>query len=178
MKREELRNEIKDKFGSRRIKMGTRFLLNAAGGIPIIGGAISGTGSAWAEAEQNQVEDLILQWMKANDQDLEFLLSKIDTLIIAAEPNQFSFETWLYDLVGEEMAEIFLNGQTQSLDVMLHPTTAQEMDKYQQAGFIKIDGSSGNQMLMGAGNRIGSFIEEKKRPYGMGNSYSIYLSNR
>lgn len=39
-----------------------RFLLNTLGSVPIVGGAIAGTGQLWGEKEQQRLNETIAEW--------------------------------------------------------------------------------------------------------------------
>lgn len=55
---------------------------------------------------------------------------------------------------------------------ILHGETLSEFKRYEKKGWLTIK-SNGNVTNMGANNRIGNSIEDKKRPWGMGNGFII-----
>jgi hypothetical protein len=58
---------------------------------------------------------------------------------------------------------------------ILHGETLSEFKRYENKGWLTIK-SNGNVTNMGANNLIGNSIEDKKRPWGMGNGYIIILN--
>jgi len=64
---------------------------------------------------------------------------------------------------------------TYEVATILNPQTLQEFEKFQNAGLITII-PNGNTASMGAGNRIGNSIEDKKRPWGIGSGFIIRLN--
>jgi hypothetical protein len=61
------------------------------------------------------------------------------------------------------------------IPTILHGETLSEFKMYEKKGWLTIK-SNGNLTNMGANNRIGDSIEDKKRPWGMGNGYIITLN--
>ena len=59
---------------------------------------------------------------------------------------------------------------------MLHNDTLSEFKVYEKLGWISIKPTH-SITNMEAGNRMGNSIEDKKRPYGMGNGFLIILND-
>lgn len=58
---------------------------------------------------------------------------------------------------------------------ILHDETLSEFKKYEKKGWLTIK-SNGSVSSMGANNKIGNSIEDKKRPWGLGNGFVITLN--
>jgi len=58
--------------------------------------------------------------------------------------------------------------------LMLNPNTIREMEKFSERGQLSFKPTFGSAN-MGAGNRVGTAVEEKKRPYGQGQSFVLWL---
>ena len=154
-------------------KQAARYLLNAAGGIPIAGGFVAGAGSAWAEKEQQAVNEKIADWLTEADENLNALNSAISAAL--SEPTKTSLALLLGEIIGDELANQLLSGEIQNVTVMLNPTTINELDPYVTCGLLNMTGT-GSTMNMGAGNSIGGHIEELKRRHGMGNGYILSVA--
>lgn len=61
------------------------------------------------------------------------------------------------------------------VSTILHGETLSEFKLYEKKGWLTIR-SNGNLTNMGANNRIGNSIEDKKRPWGLGSGYIITLN--
>jgi hypothetical protein len=63
-----------------------RFALACLGGIPVVGGAISGAGSAWSEQEQKNLNDIFAAWLRLQEDEVREIaqtvfevMAKLDT---------------------------------------------------------------------------------------------------
>lgn len=88
------------------------------------------------------------------------------------ENRNVSFEKLLREIFDEEIANNLISKKNSKVAVMLNPITVTELDHYSELGLVEIR-STGSMMSMGAGNRIGNNVEERKRPYGMGSSFIL-----
>lgn len=91
------------------------------------------------------------------------------------EPNIANLSILLAESLGIEIPFMVREGVTQTIFAILHPQTIQEFESYHEAGLITMK-SNGSIATMGAGNRIGNSIEDKKRPWGMGSGFIIQLN--
>ena len=158
----------KKRFG----KKGMRFLLNTASGIPIVGGAIAGVGDMWAEADQAQLNEVIVKWVEASDRDINEIIIKIDELF--KEPSVGSLNILLIEAFGDEIGLRLINNRDLRINAVLGPQTRAEFEPFETSGFISISGGT-SMTNMGANNRLGDAIEERKRPYGTGNVYELTI---
>lgn len=60
------------------------------------------------------------------------------------------------------------------LQQFLHNETLAEFKPFEKIGWIVIN-PHGSVALMGANNRIGNLIEDRKRPWGYGNGFIITI---
>ena len=59
-----------------------RFLLAVGGGVPYVGGAISGVAGAWSEYEQDKVNKLFETWFKLQQEEMEEIGKTIYEILI------------------------------------------------------------------------------------------------
>ena len=78
------------------------------------------------------------------------------------------------EVFGIELAEY---GRDISFQSILNGETRAEFEPLVAKKWIQLT-NNGNLTNMGAGNRIGNSIEDKKRPWGMGNRFNVYISQK
>jgi hypothetical protein len=156
-------------------KQALRFAISAIGGaIPFAGGAVSGTGSFWAEREQGQSSGKFLEWAQLADGEISRLSEEVSRLL--AEPSPSSMALLLGAVLGDDVASQLLPAGGQ-VAVVLNPTTATELEPYISKGWLGLK-STGAVCSMGANNRLGNHIEELKRPYGLGNGFVLTITSQ
>ena len=151
-------------------KQALRFALNAAGSVPIVGGAIAGVGGLWSERDQDKFNKDLCEWIMSADIDIKKLMEQVNSLLGDVTP--VSMALLIGEIVGDEVANQLFTNLPMEIGVILNPSTVSELEPYIAKGWIKIR-STGSLCTMGAGNRLGGYIEDLKRPYGMGNSYVL-----
>ena len=171
--RENLLNEIDAMLSKPGGKQAVRYLLNAAGGIPIAGGFVAGAGSVWGEREQQAVNEQISDWLKLADENL----NKLNSVMAAAlsEPTETSMALLLGEVIGSDLADKLMSAEIGHVTVMLNSVTINELDPYVVCGLLTMT-STGSSTNMGARNSIGGHIEELKRPHGMGSGYTLQIA--
>lgn len=147
-----------------------RFLLNAMGAIPIVGGAIAGAGSAWGEKEQQGFNEQITLWANNADGDLNRVLDILADQL--REPTKASMSLLVGEVFGIDLAQY---GRDISFQAVLNGETRAEFSAFVERDWIQFQ-QNGNVTNMGAGNRIGNSIEDQKRPWGMGNGFNVYIT--
>ncbi|RKR08625.1 hypothetical protein C8C83_0208 [Flavobacterium sp. 90] len=154
-------------------KQAARFILNSLGAIPYVGGVFAASGNLWGEKEQHNFNDKLVEWIESTNTDLVKVLQYLDSEL--KEPTKANFSLLIGEALGIEIPFMIEVGVTPQVAVILHPQTLQEFEKYQKAGWITIT-SNGNIVSMGANNSVGNSIEDKKRPFGLGNGFIISLN--
>lgn len=147
-----------------------RFILNALGAIPFVGGAIAGAGAAWGEKEQRKFHEQITSWANQTNKDLEKVLEVLADQL--REPTKTSMALLVGEVFGLDLAEY---GRDISFQAILNGETRSEFVPFEERQWIQLH-SNGNITNMGAGNRIGNSIEDRKRPWGMGNGFNVYIT--
>lgn len=126
--------------------------------------------------ENNIAENLILLCDKhhkmahANVIDKKALREYKRLLSGSRELTRASLSTLLAQILGNEAASQLLSGLP--IPVILNPVTVAELEPYLSEGWISLQPTH-SVCSMGAGNRVGNHIEEKKRPYGLGNGFVL-----
>lgn len=151
-------------------KQALRYVLNSMGGIPVIGGAIAGVGSVWGEREQQKFNETITEWASHADTDIKKLLEVLEEQL--SEPTKAHLAILVGEITGLDMSSIYEDSQ---ISLILNSETVSELQPYVRKGWISLR-SNGNFTNMGTGNRIGNSIEDRKRPWGMGNGFILTLS--
>lgn len=154
-------------------KQAVRFILNSLGAIPFVGGVISASSNIWSEKNQQIFNEKLVEWIENTNVDLVKVLKFLESEL--KEPTKANFSLLLGEALGIEIPFMIKTGTVLQVSVILSPQTLTEFEKYQTVGWITII-PNGNIMNMGAGNAIGDSIEDKKRPWGMGNGFIIRLN--
>jgi len=156
-------------------KQALRFILNVLGGaIPYAGGAISGAGALWGEREQNNINQLFLNWASVTDSDIQKLFELLSQL--QSEPTRASLALLIGEIFGDTIATELLTENRKEIAVILNSTTVAELEPYIANKWISLR-PTGSVCLMGARNRVGNHVEELKRPYGLGNGFILTIGN-
>jgi hypothetical protein len=149
-------------------KQAIRYLLNAAGAIRFAGGAIAGIGSAWSEKEQQAVNQEFKAWADLADDQLNQLGKLIEEL--QNKPSAAAFAILISEILGNTPAA------GESIPVVLNPASREELQPYVVKGWLHLE-STGSVCSMGTRCRIGNHVEERKRPWGMGNGFVLTISS-
>lgn len=160
-------NQLIQKPGGRQA---ARFLLNAMGAIPIVGGAIAGAGAAWGEKEQQRFNETVTLWANQADTNLSRVLDILSDQL--REPTKASMSLLVGEVFGIDLAQY---GRDISFQAILNGETRVEFSPFVEREWIQLK-NNGNVTNMGAGNRIGNSIEDRKRPWGMGNGFNVYIT--
>ncbi len=147
-----------------------RFVLNAMGGIPFVGGAIAASGAMWSEKEQQNFNQKITEWVTQTEQDLGRVIELLADQL--HEPTKAHLVILIGEVTGVDTSEQLLPVQ---IPVILNGETISEFQPFVSRGWITLTPNH-NVTNMGAGNRIGNSIEDRKRPWGMGNGFILTVS--
>lgn len=71
MNSEELQKELEASLEAGSGPKIARFVLSCLGGIPVVGGAIGGVGSAWSEKEQERFNKIFITWLKLQEDEMK-----------------------------------------------------------------------------------------------------------
>lgn len=154
-------------------KQAARFLLNAFGATPLIGGMIAGAGNLWGEKEQQNFNEKITEWASNANVDISKILQVLDSQL--REPTKSNLALLVGEVFGEELPNEYPNQGELGISSILHGETLAEFKTYEKKGWITIIPTH-NMTNMGAGNRIGDATEDRKRPWGMGNGFNIVFN--
>ena len=144
-------------------KQAARFVLNSLGAIPYVGGVIAASGNIWGEKEQQNFNEKITEWANKANIDLGKVLKVLELEL--REPTKANLSLLLGEVLNAELPPQYPNEGELQVATILHGETLSEFKPYVTP--------NGNLTNMGAGNRIGNSIEDKKRPWGLGNGYVI-----
>ncbi len=148
-------------------KLAMRFALNTAGSIPVVGGVAAAASAAWSEKDQAIVEEKTLEFLKKTNLDLNGVLEVLEREF--AKPSLATFAE-LLEKTFPDYTKNILTGFVRELHVVLHPSTLNEFEPFFELGFLSFRPTH-NQIVMGSHNSVGNSVEEKKRPYGMGQTF-------
>ena len=171
--RENILGKLNDALSKPGGMLAIRFILNTAGSIPVVGGAISGVGSLQAEREQQEINRLLLNWASIADEDIKKITEELGKL--AKEPTKASFALLIGEIFGDEMATQLLLGNKSSIYVVLNPATLRELEVYITKEWVNLE-PTGSTCLMGAGNSVGNEAEDQKKPYGYGEGFILRIN--
>jgi hypothetical protein len=168
--KEELIQQLTEMISKPGGKQAARFLLNSLGAIPFVGGVFAASGNIWGEKEQHKFNDKITEWASKANVDLGKVLKVLESEL--REPTKSNLSLILGEVLGGELPPSYPETGGLQVATILHGETLAELKPYEKLGWITIK-SNGNMTNMGAGNRIGNSIEDKKRPWGFGYGYII-----
>lgn len=154
-------------------KQAARFFLNSLGAIPFVGGVISASGNIWGEKDQQHFNEKLIEWIEHTNTDLVKVLETLKSEL--KEPSVANLSILLGESLGVEIPFMIREGFIPEVATILNPQTLQEFERYQDAGLITLI-PNGNTANMGAGNRVGNSIEDRKRPWGIGSGFIIILN--
>jgi hypothetical protein len=148
-----------------------RLLLIVLGAIPTMG-AFADLSCLFLD-EDEKAKALDLEKLK-----LEFMQLTLEQLEIVAEyiTGRLPTKTHLALLLSEVLG----NGYMEQLrlenhiSVVLNDLTREEFKPFEEIGWVAMH-PLGSVATMGSGNRVGSCVEEVKRPYGIGTGFIIVL---
>jgi hypothetical protein len=143
-------------------KLFIRYCLNMLGSIPVLGGAVSGAGSLWAEKDQHILNEEFMNWARLADAELNRLVDLIESM--QKGPSEAAFFLIIAEVLGRTPKV------NESIPVILNPATTEELQPYIAKGWLSLR-ASGAVCSMGCNNRIGNHVEDLKRPWGMGNGF-------
>lgn len=168
--KDELINQLTKIINKPNGKQAARFILNSLGAIPIVGGAIAATGNIWGEKEQQNFNEKITEWASNANVDLSKVLKVLESQL--REPTKSNLALLLGEVLDAELPPGYPTDGTLQVSTILNGETLAEFKPYEKNGWIAITPNS-SVANMGANNRIENSIEDKKRPWGMGNGYII-----
>jgi hypothetical protein len=90
----------------------------------------------------------------------------------STELSSASLDSLLRQVFGNETAAQLLCMPQYSIPVILNSATVAELEPYMAEGWISLQ-PTGSVCSMGAGNRVGNHVEERKRPYGLGSGFVL-----
>lgn len=160
-------NKIIQKPGG---KQAVRFVLSALGAIPFIGGAIAGAGGVWGEKEQQDFNEKIVEWATKTNSNLGNIFELLSDQL--HEPTKAHMALLIGEIAGVDIEN---QPAPVKIPMMLNGETVSELQPYIQKGWMSLH-SNGNCTNLGAGNKIGNSIEDRKRPWGMGNGFVLTVS--
>lgn len=88
------------------------------------------------------------------------------------EPTQAHLAILIGEITGLDISSV---SEEAHVPVVLNGETVSELQPYVQKSWVS-PRSNRNFTNMGAGNRIGNSIEDRKRPWGMGNGFILTVS--
>lgn len=152
-------------------KQAFRYFLNVLSGIiPYAGGFISASNGLSSEYEQHSFNRKFVEWIHNNYQDITKILHVLESQL--REPTKANLSILLGEVLNAELPDEYpLEGVLQ-VNTILHGETLSEFKVYEKLGWLTIHPTY-SACNMGANNRSGNAIEDKKRPYGFGNGYVI-----
>lgn len=170
MEKEELIKQLTEIISKPGGKQAARFVLNTLGFTPIVGSVIAAIGNVWGEKEQQKFNEKITEWASQANLDLDRVMKVLDSEL--REPTKANLSLLLGEVLNAELPPEYPTDGNLQVATILNGETLSEFQPYETKGWISIN-SNGNVTNMGANNRIGNSIEDKKRPWGMGNGYVI-----
>ena len=168
--KDEIINQLTEMINKPGGKQAARFILNSLGAIPFVGGAIAATGNLWGEKEQQNFNEKITEWASNANVDLSKVLKVLESQL--REPTKSNLALLLGEVLNVELPSVYPNDRILLVVTMLNGETLAEFKPYEKIGWITIT-PNGNVTNMGANNLSANSIEDKKRPWGMGNGYVI-----
>jgi hypothetical protein len=122
------------------------------------------------EKEQQNFNESITEWAANTNVDLSKVLKVLENQL--REPTKSNLALLLGEVLNAELPFEYPVDGTLQVATILHGETLMEFKPYENIGCEAII-PNGNLTNMGANNRIVDAIEDKKRPWGLGNGYVI-----
>ncbi len=164
-------NELNNKPGGKRA---VRLALNTLGSVPLFGGFIAGLGSNWGEKEQHEFNKKITELASNANSSIEQIMTHLASQL--KEPTKAHMALLLGEITEVELPDSPPESNNWNIPLILNGETVQELKIYEDKGWLTLN-NNGNVTNMGAGNLMGNSIEDKKRPWGMGNGFNLIISN-
>lgn len=149
-----------------------RFVLNALGSIPAVGGVFPGVAAIWNEREQSVVNQLFAQWAALTETQVQEMSAVLKQM--TAGPTRASFALLLGELFGNDIAEELLVRAPAHIPVVLNSMSVVELQPYVKKGWVSLH-STGATCSMGCGNKVGNHVEELKYPHGLGSGFVLQV---
>jgi hypothetical protein len=167
---EELIKQLTEMINKPGGKQAARFLLNSLGALPMVGGMIAGASSLWGEKEQQEFNEKITEWATSANVNLTKVLHILESQL--REPTKSNLSLLLGEVFNAELPSEYPTEGNLQLSSILNGETRLEFKPYEEKGWISMT-PNGNITNMGANNLMINSIEDKKRPWGMGNGFII-----
>lgn len=136
-------------------------------------GAFADLGSLFLDEDEKaralDLEKLKLEFMRLTLEQLEIVAEYINGRL----PTKTHLALLLSEVLGNGyMEQLRLEN---NISVVLHDLTREEFKPFEEIGWVTLH-PLGSVATMGSGNRVGSCVEEVKRPYGIGTGFIIILN--
>lgn len=172
--KEQILEQLAEMLNKPNGKQAARFILNSFGAIPFVGGVISASGSLWGEKEQQEFNQKFLEWATETNANLEKTLIALKSQL--TEPTRANFSLLLGEALGLELPFIIQENTSIEVNTILNTETLAEFKRFEETGWLTII-PTGNITNMGSGNSFGNTVEDKKRPWGMGNGFVLRIDS-
>ena len=143
-----------------------RFLLDSCGG------PVAASSSAWRDYDNHKILSAFSEWANSVSGELDFIAQKVN--IQSSEISKPNLNLLLSEITGYDFGS--MEPQVIRFGILLNSQTVGELEKFIKTGWIHMQGT-GSTANMGVGNKIGNFLEDKKRPYGMGDGFIITITD-
>lgn len=160
--------DLREKTGG---GLAIRLLLNVLGSmVPVVGGVLSASNTAWSEIEQQEFNDLVTKYISCLDGDICQLQNVLADQL--RKPTKAAMSLLVGEVFGINLAEY---GRDISFCTILHGETRAEFTPFIEKGWIVFNANRSTGS-MGVNTRIGNSIEDRKRPWGQGNGFNVYIT--
>jgi len=149
-----------------------RFIMKIFSALPTLGSPFSAIANIIDDVEQQNFVELITDIVRGINDDLNKVLTILEAQLI--EPTKPKLALLLGEVLNVELPQYYPEDMVLQVAAILHNETLAEFKPFEKIGWIVIN-PHGSVALMGANNRIGNLIEDRKRPWGMGMGLLLQL---
>lgn len=143
-------------------------IFNSVGAcVPLVGALVA----KHTEASQTKLNETIYSVLDAHDD----AIAKLWDAIFDTRPSKAQFIMLFEEVTGLPMPTT-LDANCE-IHILLNPITVEKFEPYIRLRWIEIVPFANNIVQLGGNNQIGDFIEDKKNPYGFGNSFKMIVKN-
>lgn len=147
------------------------FFNGASSSLPLIGGFVSASLTHAADEELEEFHTRLIEWAKDAEERIDVLLQQIQ-LLTPIQPSKATLALLLGELFGNKISNELISRAPSEIHVILHPSSLNDMEPYLSKKWVSIIPTH-SSVSMGCDNQMGHYIEELKRPYGIGNSFIL-----
>ena len=169
--KEKLQQIVNSLEGAKSVETAHLIFNSVAPCVPLVGSLASALVAKHTEAGQTKLNEVIYSVLETHDD----AITKLWDAIFDTRPSKAQFIMLFEEVTGLPMPTSL--DANHEIHILLNPITVEKFEPYIRLRWIEIIPFGGNIIQLGGNNQIGDFIEDKKNPYGFGNSFKMIVKN-